>query len=241
VSSSTSRGARTHVTHALLLRRVDYGESDLVLSLFTAELGRISALARGARRSRRRFGGVLEPMHTLEVAFDERASSELFILREAKIVRPRSGVLSSLDRLDAAGRALGWIRRAAPPKTAEPALWAALESLLDRLADTADPAPRLRLAESGLSLLAGFGWAIDLERCVRCGRAAAAGQTASVDPARGGLVCRNCGGARLRLAGEVRDRLLRAARGDTAALVEADAAVALEIVDQAMRAHAGLD
>jgi DNA repair protein RecO (recombination protein O) len=213
-----------------------------VLSLFTVELGRISALARGARKSRRRFGGVLEPMHTLEVTLDERPSSELYILREAKIDKPRTGMLESLDRLDAAGRALGWVRRAAPPKTPEPALWTALEDLLDRLSYANDAAPaRQRLAESGLALLAAFGWAIDFERCVRCGKEAGAGQAAALDPVRGGLVCQSCGGARLRLKGDARDRLARAARGEASALEETDVALALDIVDQAMRAHAGLD
>ena len=90
MSRASARGARTQLTRALLLRRVDYAESDLVLSLFTVELGRISALARGARKSRRRFGGVLEPMHTLEVTLDERPSSELYILRETQRDIPRT-------------------------------------------------------------------------------------------------------------------------------------------------------
>ncbi|HEX5101745.1 MAG TPA: recombination protein O N-terminal domain-containing protein, partial [Polyangiaceae bacterium] len=67
-------------THALLLKRVEYGEADLVLTLFTERFGRISALARAARKSTRRFGGALEPMHTLEVALEERPKSELFML-----------------------------------------------------------------------------------------------------------------------------------------------------------------
>jgi len=76
---------------------------------------------------------------------------------------------------------------------------------------------------------------------VRCGKAAGAGQAAALDPARGGLVCQSCGGARLRLKGDARDRLSRAARGDASALEETDVALALEIVDLAMRAHAGFD
>ncbi|HEV8244483.1 MAG TPA: recombination protein O N-terminal domain-containing protein, partial [Polyangiaceae bacterium] len=57
--------AKTWDSEALVVRRVEYGDSDLVLGLFTQKLGRISALARGARRSQRRFGGALEIIHTL--------------------------------------------------------------------------------------------------------------------------------------------------------------------------------
>ena len=115
--------ARAHTTRALLLRRVSYGESDLVVTLFTESLGRISALARGARRSQKRFGGALEPMHTLVVRVDERAGAELLALREASLDKPRHQLVRDLDRMQAAGRALGWIRRAAPTRTPEPEVW----------------------------------------------------------------------------------------------------------------------
>ncbi|HVI73863.1 MAG TPA: DNA repair protein RecO, partial [Anaeromyxobacteraceae bacterium] len=51
----------------VVLRTVDYGESDRVVSLLTAERGKVSAFARKARVSRRRFGGALEPFTLLQV------------------------------------------------------------------------------------------------------------------------------------------------------------------------------
>ena len=75
-------------TRALVLKRVEYGEADLVLTWFTERFGRVSALARAARKSTRRFAGALEPMHTLELALEERPKSELFVLREARIAQP---------------------------------------------------------------------------------------------------------------------------------------------------------
>src|SRR6185503_14079906 len=114
---------KRHETRALVLRATEYAESDLVLSLFTESLGRVSALARAARKSRRRFGGALEPMHTLRVHLEERARAELLGLRDASIDVARLRLPSDLDRMTAAGKALGWIRRAAPPRVAEPATW----------------------------------------------------------------------------------------------------------------------
>jgi DNA repair protein RecO (recombination protein O) len=76
---------------------------------------------------------------------------------------------------------------------------------------------------------------------VRCGRHAEPQQSGSVDAARGGLVCRSCGGARLRISAAARERFARAAAGQTEVLAEADANVALEIVEAALGAHAGID
>jgi DNA repair protein RecO (recombination protein O) len=227
------RPHRAHRTLALLLRRVEHGESDLVLSLFTESLGRVSALARAARKSRKRFGGALEPFQTLSVDVDEPVTGELFLLREAGIDTPRVALLSDLARMDAAGRALAWVRTAAPPRTPEPGVWAALTTLLDRLNEPGDVDARRVLAEQGLALLAAFGWGLDLERCVRCGRPCEPGRPALVDAARGGLVCRACGGARLRLEGAQRARLARGRLDPT------DVDVALDLVERALRAHVG--
>jgi DNA repair protein RecO (recombination protein O) len=238
-----SRKASARVaTEALLLRRVEYGEADLVLTLLTQKLGKVSALARGARKSQKRFGGALEPMHTLAVELDERPGAELFTLLEAKLQVPRAAILSSLPAMEAAGKALGWVRRAAPPRTPEPAPYALMTTLLDRLnADNGAGACGVALAEAGLSLLTELGWGIDFERCVRCGRHALPAQSASVDAARGGLVCRGCGGARLRLSAGARQRLGGAAAGATGLLTPDDAPDALELVEAALGAHAGIE
>ncbi len=242
---SPARGresSRTHETRALLLRRVDYGDSDLILGFFTEKLGRVSALARGARRSMKRFGGSLEAMHTLVVRCDDLAHGDLLMLREARIAVPRTTLASDLDRMQAAGRALSWVRRVAPPRTPEPEVWTVLEKLLDRLSTRLDPrSPSLHLASAGLALLAAFGWGLELGHCVRCGRPCPASAPALLDAAHGGLVCRACGGGRTRIEAGVRARLAHAAAGVDDALEDGDAELALTLVDQAMRAHAGFD
>src|SRR5688572_17916216 len=123
--------ARTDI--GLLLGKVDYRDSDWIVTLFTEQRGRVSALARGARRSTKRFGGVLEPMHTLTLALDERPASELMILREASIDVPRIRLVARLETLEAAGRALGWLRRSTPPHHSEPLVYANITALLDHL------------------------------------------------------------------------------------------------------------
>jgi DNA repair protein RecO (recombination protein O) len=238
-----SRKVSTRIaSDALLLRRVEYGESDLVLTLLTEKLGKVSALARGARKSSKRFTGALEAMHTLRVELDERPGAELATLVETKLQTPREKILRSLPAMEAAGKALSWARRASPPRTPDAGVYGVLTTLLDRLCETAgSEATTLALAEAGLALLSELGWGIDLERCVRCGRQAAPEQSASVDAVRGGLVCRSCGGARLRISAAARARLQRAAAGEIGALTLEDSAYTLGIVEAALGAHAGIE
>ena len=226
---------------ALLVRRVAFGDTDVIVTILSRERGLLSAIARGARRSARRFPA-LEPMHLLGVTFDERPLSELATLAEAQIVRPRMELVGDLDRLEAAGVALRWVRRASPPHAPEPEVWSEINELLDQLdAPELAAAPRTLLAESGLRLLVGVGWGLSLEQCVVCGKPCAGG-AAGVDAARGGLVCRSCGGARTVLRGERRRRLVAAASGAGSAgtLDPSDAVVALELIEAALAAHGGV-
>ena len=52
---------RVHITEAVVLRVSDLGDYDRVVTLLTAQLGKVSAVAKGAKRSRRRFGAALSP------------------------------------------------------------------------------------------------------------------------------------------------------------------------------------
>src|SRR5437868_3758412 len=79
-----------------------------------------------------------------------------------------------------------------------------------------------------LRLLAHVGCGMDLERCVRCGKGCDAGASAYLDAGQGGLVCRSCGGARMLLRGEMREKLLAALNGEDAALGEGEVKVAVE-------------
>jgi DNA repair protein RecO (recombination protein O) len=227
-------------TEALLVRKVPFGDADVMVTFFTEARGIVPAVARAARRSARRFPA-LEPMHLLRVGLEERAGADLSMLSEAVLSRPRLGLTADLDKLEAAGQALRWVRRALPPYTPEPDLWREINGLLDDL-DQA-PAlpetspPRARLAGTGLRLLSSVGWGLDLERCVRCGRPCEPGASACVDPALGGLVCRACGGARIALREGRLARLQRAILGDNGALDLEDATVAIDLVNAALDAH----
>jgi DNA repair protein RecO (recombination protein O) len=231
-------------SQALVVRTVEFGESDVIVTLITEEAGKVGAVVRGARKGSRRVGGALEPIHTIDVRLEDKGA-ELTTLKEARITRLRPGVVGSLEALDAAGVALRWARHLFPPRTPEPAGWAVLVDLLDAL-DAGSGSPRGELARAGLAMLAATGYALELERCAVCGRPCPEGRSACVDPGRGGLVCRACGGATSILAPEVRDAALvlsmAVVPGGPPAKVSPESAEAvLGLVDRAMAVHAGFE
>jgi DNA repair protein RecO (recombination protein O) len=233
-------------SEALVVRVVEVGEADAIATLVTEQVGKVSAVVRGARKGSRRLGGALEPIHTIAVLLEDKGA-ELTTLKEARIVRTRIGLTSNLEALDAAGVALRWARHTFPPRTPEPDGWRILVELLDVL-DRAPVAPangaRAELARAGLKLLAAVGYAIDFERCVVCGRPCPDERAACVDPARGGLVCRACGGASTVFAPEIRAAALSlqsTGAGEAHPVTAEQAEAVLRLVDRAMAAHAGFE
>jgi DNA repair protein RecO (recombination protein O) len=223
-------------TDALLLRRTEYRDSDLLLTFFTASLGKITVLARGARNSRRRFLGALEPMHGLSLEIS--GTEQRYALEGASIASLRGHLTRSLTRMNAAARALSWVRDTTPECQPDPGVWHLLQTLLDALDASDEPDTVSLLAAAGLQLLDILGWAVELECCVSCGRNCPAAKAAMLDPARGGLMCGGCGGAKLLVSGPQRAALQRLA-GDLFARVDPPlAALALRVTDAALAAHA---
>jgi DNA repair protein RecO (recombination protein O) len=74
-------------SEAVVLRTWPVHEADLIVSLFTRDYGRVRGVAKSALKSRKRFGGALEPMTVARAWFDERPRQELVRLDQLEIIR----------------------------------------------------------------------------------------------------------------------------------------------------------
>jgi len=66
-------------TEGIVLRSLRYGEADRILHLYTPDRGRVSAIAKGVRRAKSRFGGRLEPFFRLNLVLHEGRSDLLTV------------------------------------------------------------------------------------------------------------------------------------------------------------------
>ena len=73
------------ITPAILIRRVDYGDYDLILTFLTRDKGKVSVLAKAAKKSVKRFGGILELFYELEIVYPEKTKKGLPVLTEASL------------------------------------------------------------------------------------------------------------------------------------------------------------
>ena len=196
-------------TPAIVLRRVAYAEADLVVTLLGSETGRVSALARGARKSSRRFAGGLGMAATGEAMLRERAGAELMVLESFDARDDRAGLGKDVAKAAHAAYAIELCDRLCPPRQPEKAVFAWLDEFLARLDAGSATAERLRVFELGL--LRGLGIGPSLDRCVVCDRGELGGEDVRWYPDRGGVVCRNCSGRGDLISGNTRRELERLA------------------------------
>jgi DNA repair protein RecO (recombination protein O) len=183
------------VTLGVLLRTTPYGEADLIVSLLTQEHGKISALARGARRSRKRFGGSLGPLLVCRFALRPRGRGELFTLESAEVVHDYTALAADVGAYAHASYAIELVRELCPAEVPEPEVLELTIALHDSLKAVGPRPAALRAFELGL--LEALGSAPQLDACVGCGIADDTLDAPGTvfDPARGGAVCPRCAAA----------------------------------------------
>jgi hypothetical protein len=83
-------------TPAILLRRINYGDYDLILTLLTQTEGKVSVMAKAAKKSVKRFGGALELFSEVTAVFSSGPGRKLPFLQEAVLVQPFSNIRSNI-------------------------------------------------------------------------------------------------------------------------------------------------
>src|SRR5512136_629137 len=85
-------------TKAIVLRSLDYGESDRILTFLTDEFGKLKGIAKGARRSKRRFANALEPFSLSNLLFSRRGRGGLALIEGSDVINHFAGIRTDLDR-----------------------------------------------------------------------------------------------------------------------------------------------
>ncbi len=180
---------QTYTTDAIILKRWNLGEADRVFTLYTANRGRVSALARGVRRPLSRLGGHLELFSVSSLTLREGKTFDL--ITAAQLTEPHTQLTENVERVHAAH----FVAEAILRLTVE-------ESIVDRLFELLLVTYRL-LAESKRSagVLAGFqlklltvlGHQPVIDRCVHCQNPFdLERQVAGFDTIEGGFICQDC-------------------------------------------------
>ncbi|MBI5655993.1 MAG: DNA repair protein RecO [Geobacter sp.] len=220
---------------AIVLKLADYRENDRLVTVYTLEHGLLSGVARGAKRSVRRFGGALELFARLQLQVGIKPG--LCSLLEAEIITIHQGIRTDIERIAHAGYACELLAALSPEGMANPRLFRLLTAYLDHLdRHPADPSNR-RFFE--INLLNILGYRPSLDGCSRCGSEYGHG-AGDIRHHFGELLCRTCAPAGRHLTGPALELLalsLRSGRFGAVSFPEPLLAEAGELMDSAIASH----
>ena len=155
------------VTPAVVLRSRPYGESDKIVSFFTELHGKVTGIAKGAKRSRRRFVNSLEPFSLVRLRFQERANASLSFIHACDLVRVFKSLTAHLDRIAHASYFMEITDGLVGERDENRAIFTHLTNGLSRLDEHGSSLLSLTFFE--LKLLALAGYQPHLGQCRRCG------------------------------------------------------------------------
>lgn len=181
-----------HKTEAILLRCVDIGETDRIVHLFTPDLGRVTAMAKSARKSVKRFPGTLDLMNHLQVDLQIRPQRMTYIGR-GKLISPFLKLRVVPSRFALGCYLVELLGRLAPEGGAGGDSRRLFDFTLGAMhsIENLDPGPKLRMFLM-LESLCALGLRPELRHCVRCGTELAGGDAFAFHFGEGGAHCGGC-------------------------------------------------
>jgi len=220
-------------TEAVVLRSMRFGEADRILHLYTPHRGRCSAIAKGVRRARSRFGGRLEPYFRLHVVLYE-GRSDLMTVTSAQTIAGHPRLREHASALDSAARACDAVSRLFTTPEPHPGVFALLCNELSLLDGGAggerSHATHANQLAFRMKLMLAAGLAPQLAACASCGEA---DHLSSFSGAAGGVVCNTCEGSGFAL-GEEAHRFMTGALGSPLADAPRAGDLALRQADRAI-------
>jgi len=178
-----------HISPSIIMRAKELGESDLLVTFFTRDNGRLRGIAKAARRSRRRFPNCLDLFCLASMEYERKRKEGLYFLHSCKLLRSFPGLRADYSLLSLASYLSELTEILFPLEVADPRMFDLLEGAFAFLDEGGQRYIRL-LFEAKAMDLGGYG--IYLDQCCRCGRSYAGTGRAVFVPARGRIACLKC-------------------------------------------------
>ncbi|MCX7781098.1 MAG: DNA repair protein RecO [Negativicutes bacterium] len=175
-------------TEAILLAARDYGGADRMVTLFSSEYGKISAIAYGARNAKNRLAGALQPFTHMDVSL--AFGKAIDTVRQCEIKQSFRELREDLIFMAYASFIAEIVVEFWPEREPEPGVF---ELLLGAFALLSRRNPRIVALAAGWQLMALAGFAPQLEQCAVCGDPLKT--PAAFSAQAGGVVCPRCQGS----------------------------------------------
>jgi DNA repair protein RecO (recombination protein O) len=181
-------------TGCIVLKNADFGESDRIITLYSPDIGRFAAIAKGAKRSQKRFVNKLEEFSLLDISYRPAKHNRLHFLSEAELKEAFISLRTNWQRYCAAILANELVLRFTGEHDPDRRIFSLLHWLLESLHNGSSPLPTVVFFH--LHLLNACGYRPKLEHCAICSCLPDKnrGLSFTLQPGNGTLICSRCSG-----------------------------------------------
>ena len=181
---------KVHLSPAIIMRVRDFGESDLLVTFLTPDRGRLKGVAKGARRSKKRFVNCLDIFSLVNLEYGPRRKGDLYFIHSGKLLEAYPNLRKNYSTLSHASYLIELTEILFPWEVPDPGIFEMLKSMFNYLA-VGERADQITAAYELIAMSRG-GYGINLEKCCVCGRIYSGEGTAVFNPEKGGIACMKC-------------------------------------------------
>jgi len=176
-------------TEAVVLSKMNYGDSSNIATLFTEDLGKLSVIVKGARSPKSKYGKIVDPLNYLLVVLYNKESREVQLLSGADIIEHFPNIKNELNRLSCAYAVIELVKNLMAEHEVNKKMFQGVIKILSRI-DEAGELPQVSFGRFFFFFLKEIGYEIQIDSCSVCDRKDFDGQVYYHRDK--GLICGSC-------------------------------------------------
>ena len=180
----------SYKTTAIILNSLDYGESDRILTFYTSDFGKLKGIAKGARRSKKRFPNSLEPFSCSRIIFSKKERDTLVLIENCDVINHHPNIRENLDKTLISSYLVELTDKFTKEGKKDDKLFHLLQAFLTIIDEGDHSEEIIRFFEIRLLKLSGYEPTLD--QCIYCKKPINHQDTYRFIPEEGGIGCKMC-------------------------------------------------
>ena len=178
-------------TEAIVLKRLKFGDTSKIVTLYTKDYGKIKVIAKGIRKPKSRLAGTLETFFHIHIVFYKKTTTEIYLLSQSEIMHPFLKITKDLNRYAFASGALELLDKLITGEEPNQKIFELIFSTLSFMESCESRSVEKSFLFFALRLADILGYKPKFDRCISCGKPIP--ETLMLfSPEKGGTICRRC-------------------------------------------------
>lgn len=157
-----------HKCEGIVLKKVNYGDSSVIITFFTDEFGKITALKKGARSPRSKTGNILDYLNVVQIVFYSKQTRDVQLISQASLLKHFTVIKNDLEKYKYALAVIELLERFSVEEEKHERLYKGTVRILE-LMDKTGSLPLLLFTKYFVFFLKEIGYEITLAECAKCG------------------------------------------------------------------------